>query len=59
MMNLKDAHSLDTVPGSARYTSIWEADNRELIEGKAQIRTLVGQKPPKQWEQSKAAAPGQ
>lgn len=31
-MNLKDAHSLDTVPGSDRYTNIWEADNRELIE---------------------------
>lgn len=31
-MNLKDAHRLDTVPGSDRYTNIWRADNRELIE---------------------------
>lgn len=59
MMDLKDAHRLDTVPGSARYTRAGEADNTGLIERKAQIRTGVGQKPPKRWEQSKAAAPGQ
>lgn len=59
MMDLKDTHSLDTVPGSARYSSTGEADNTELIEGKAQSRAGLGQKPPKRWEQSKAAAPGQ
>lgn len=58
LMDPKDAHSLDTVPGCARYTSTGEADNTELIEGKARIRTGLGQKPPKRWELSKAAVPG-
>lgn len=35
MLDLRDAHSLDTVPGSARYSSAGEADNTGLIEGKA------------------------
>lgn len=44
MMNLKDAHSLDTVPGSDRYTNIWEADNRELIEAPRPARDSHGSK---------------
>lgn len=44
MMNLKDAHSLDSVPGSDRYTSIWEADNRELIEAPRPVRDSRGSK---------------
>ena len=44
MMNLKDAHSLDAVPGSDRYTNIWEADNRELIEAPRSAQDSRGSK---------------
>lgn len=44
MMDLKDAHSLDRVPGSARYTSTGEADNRGLIEGKSPDQDSGGSK---------------
>lgn len=44
LMNLKDAHSLDSVPGSDRYTNIREADNRELIEAPSPARDSRGSK---------------
>lgn len=44
VMNRKDAHNLDTVPGSDRYTSIWEADNRELIEAPRPAQDSRGSK---------------
>lgn len=43
-MNLKDAHRLDMVPGSDRYTNIWKADNRELIEAPRPARDSCGSK---------------
>lgn len=59
MMNLKAAHSPDGVPGSDRYTNIWEADNRELLRTQNQLKTLGGQKPPKLWEPSGPGTPGE
>lgn len=56
MMNLKDAHRPDTVPDPDRYTNIWNADNRKLIEAPGLAQDYLGQKPPKLWEQSKQSA---
>lgn len=44
MLHLKDAHSPDVVPGSDRYTNIWKADNRGLIEAPRLARDSHGSK---------------
>lgn len=44
MMDLKDAHSPDTVPAPARYTRAGQADNTELIEGKSPEQDRGGSK---------------
>lgn len=58
MLDLRDAHSLDTVPGSARYTRAGEADNTELIEGEPSSG-LAGSKATQTMGTIQGRAPGQ
>lgn len=57
MLDPEDAHSLDTVPGSARYSTLGRLITQSSLR-ETQSRAGLGQKPPKRWEQPKAAAPG-